>query len=160
RPRGSAAEAGGSGGRPGTPGPRTHRDHFRVRPGVPREGRRARHLALPGREDLGRGRRDQGSWRQLHTHARSEVERVSIAIIVNPISGGVGHGAARRRAEIASALLASSREEGEVFVTERKGHARELAAGAVARGARLVVAWGGDGTVNEVASSLVFGSTS
>ena len=45
-------------------------------------------------------------------------------------------------------------------MTERKGHARELAAGAVARGARLVVAWGGDGTVNEVASALAFGSTS
>jgi diacylglycerol kinase (ATP) len=83
-----------------------------------------------------------------------------IAIIVNPIAGGVRHDAARRRAETASALLASSREEGEVFVTERKGHARELAAGAVARGARLVVAWGGDGTVNEVASALAFGSTS
>jgi YegS/Rv2252/BmrU family lipid kinase len=46
-----------------------------------------------------------------------------------------------------------------VFVTERRGHARELAAGAVARGARLVIAWGGDGTINEVASALVFGST-
>jgi diacylglycerol kinase (ATP) len=85
---------------------------------------------------------------------------VSIAIIVNPVSGAVRHDAARRRAEIASALLTSSREKGEVFVTERKGHARELAASAVARGARLVVAWGGDGTVNEVASALAFGSTS
>lgn len=46
-----------------------------------------------------------------------------------------------------------------MFVTERKGHARELAAGAAARGARLIVAWGGDGTVNEVASPLVFGQT-
>jgi diacylglycerol kinase (ATP) len=85
---------------------------------------------------------------------------LSIAIIVNPVSGGVRHDAARRRAELASTLLAASREEGEVFVTERRGHARDLAAGAVARGARLVVAWGGDGTVNEVASALVFGSTS
>ena len=85
---------------------------------------------------------------------------MSIAIIVNPISGGVRHDVARRRAELAASLLASSREEGEVFVTERKGHARELASGAVARGARLVVAWGGDGTVNEVASALAFGSTS
>jgi diacylglycerol kinase family enzyme len=42
-------------------------------------------------------------------------------------------------------------------VTERKGHARELAAAAAARGARLVVAWGGDGTVNEVASAITFG---
>ena len=53
-------------------------------------------------------------------------------------------------------MLTSCGEDGEIFVTERKGHARELAAGAVARGARLVVAWGGDGTVNEVASALAF----
>jgi len=41
-----------------------------------------------------------------------------------------------------------------VFVTERPGHARELAAAALRRGARLCIAWGGDGTVNEVASAL------
>src|SRR5262249_4487917 len=44
----------------------------------------------------------------------------------------------------------------EVFVTECGGHARDLAKAAVQRGARLVVAWGGDGTINEVASALVF----
>ena len=84
---------------------------------------------------------------------------MSIAIIINPISGGASPEAARRRAERASAVLTSSGEDGEIFVTERKGHARELAAGAVARGARLVVAWGGDGTVNEVASALAFTRT-
>lgn len=59
----------------------------------------------------------------------------------------------------ASQLLAARGEAGEVFVTERRGHARELATGAVQRGVRLVIAWGGDGTVNEVASALAFGST-
>jgi YegS/Rv2252/BmrU family lipid kinase len=44
-----------------------------------------------------------------------------------------------------------------VFVTERRGHARELAASAAQRGSRLVVAWGGDGTINEVGSALAFG---
>jgi YegS/Rv2252/BmrU family lipid kinase len=47
-------------------------------------------------------------------------------------------------------------DHAEVFVTERAGHARELAKSAVRRGARLVMAWGGDGTVNEVASALAF----
>lgn len=46
-----------------------------------------------------------------------------------------------------------------VFVTEREGHARELAASAVRQGADTVVAWGGDGTVNEVASALAFTAT-
>jgi YegS/Rv2252/BmrU family lipid kinase len=44
----------------------------------------------------------------------------------------------------------------EVLLTERVGHARELAKSAVRRGARLVLAWGGDGTINEVASALAF----
>lgn len=81
-----------------------------------------------------------------------------IAIIVNPVAGGARPGTARR-AEQASAVLASVRADGEVLVSERRGHARELAAGARARGARFVVAWGGDGTVNEVASALAFGET-
>jgi YegS/Rv2252/BmrU family lipid kinase len=41
-------------------------------------------------------------------------------------------------------------------MTEGVGHARELAKSAVRRGARLVLAWGGDGTINEVASALAF----
>ena len=65
--------------------------------------------------------------------------------------------AARARAELASAIVDRHGDPAEVFVTERPGHARELTKAAVARGARLVMAWGGDGTINEVASALVFG---
>jgi YegS/Rv2252/BmrU family lipid kinase len=82
---------------------------------------------------------------------------MSVAVIINPVSGGASRDAARERATLASAVLSSKGESGDVFVTERKGHARELASGAIARGARLIVAWGGDGTINEVASALVFG---
>jgi YegS/Rv2252/BmrU family lipid kinase len=81
----------------------------------------------------------------------------SIAIIINPISGGVRPDAARARAELASAIVDRHGDPAEVFVTERAGHARELTRAAVARGARLVMAWGGDGTINEVASVLTFG---
>ena len=84
---------------------------------------------------------------------------MSVAIIINPISGGASPEQARRRAERASAVLTKSGQAGEIFVTERKEHARELAESALARGARLIVAWGGDGTVNEIASALVFGRT-
>ena len=65
--------------------------------------------------------------------------------------------AARVRAELASAIVDRHGDPAEVFVTERHGHARELTRAAVARGARLVMAWGGDGTINEVASALAFG---
>ena len=82
-----------------------------------------------------------------------------IAIIINPLSGGASRATGRRRAELASDALARSGEEGEVFLTEGRGHGRELAAAASKRGARLVIAWGGDGTINEIASALVFNPT-
>ena len=81
----------------------------------------------------------------------------SIAIIVNPVSGGVGPDEARARAELASAIVDRHGDPAEVFVTERAGHARQIARAAAARGARLILAWGGDGTINEVASALAFG---
>ncbi|MDQ1688807.1 MAG: hypothetical protein QOK42_1782 [Frankiaceae bacterium] len=43
----------------------------------------------------------------------------------------------------------------EVVETERRGHAAELARDAVAEGVELVVALGGDGTVNEVVNGLL-----
>ncbi len=80
-----------------------------------------------------------------------------ITFIINPISGGVSPDRARARAELASAIVDRHGDPAEVFVTERPGHARDLTKAAVARGARLVMAWGGDGTINEVASALAFG---
>ena len=81
-----------------------------------------------------------------------------VAVIVNPVAGtGATFERARRQAEHAADLLASCGVEPDVVLTERAGHAAELARGAVERGARVVVAWGGDGTVNEVASALAFG---
>jgi diacylglycerol kinase (ATP) len=80
-----------------------------------------------------------------------------VAVIINPISGTGGRpDAARQRAEQAAALLLARGVDAEIFVTERGGHARELATAVVDRGTPLVVAWGGDGTVNEVASALAF----
>jgi YegS/Rv2252/BmrU family lipid kinase len=46
-----------------------------------------------------------------------------------------------------------------VFITERPGHARELALAAAARGISTIVAWGGDGTMNEIGSAIAFTDT-
>jgi diacylglycerol kinase (ATP) len=81
---------------------------------------------------------------------------VSTAIIINPISGGVRRAAARARAQLARTVVDARGGRVDVFVTEAVGHARELATVAVRQGARLVMAWGGDGTINEVASALAF----
>ena len=81
---------------------------------------------------------------------------MSVTIIINPISGGASPAEARARARLASAAVDRHGDPAEVFVTEGRGHARELAKAAVRRGARLVISWGGDGTLNEVASTLAF----
>ena len=81
---------------------------------------------------------------------------MSTVIIINPISGGVSPRAARARAQLALAVVDAHGDPAEVLMTEAVGHARELAKSAVRRGARLVMAWGGDGTISEVASALAF----
>ena len=81
---------------------------------------------------------------------------MSTVIIINPISGGASPRAARARAQLALAVVDAHGDPVEVLMTEAVGHARELAKSAIRRGARLVLAWGGDGTINEVASALAF----
>ena len=86
------------------------------------------------------------------------VAKPSIAVIINPISGTGGHiDIGRARAAYAADLIAShGGDPSLVFLTERAGHARELAMAAIARGVSTVVAWGGDGTMNEVGTALAF----
>lgn len=80
-----------------------------------------------------------------------------VAVIVNPISGTGGRAdVALDRRVLAERMLAARRLDGVVHLTEYAGHARPLVRAALASGAALVIAWGGDGTVNEVASELVF----
>lgn len=76
--------------------------------------------------------------------------------IINPIAG---KGNGRTLADIIAKNLDKSVYDFEIRFTERAGHAGELAAEAAAKGVDVVVAVGGDGTVNEVASSLCGSST-
>ena len=75
----------------------------------------------------------------------------SVFFLVNPASDNGATG--RRWPELAhrAARLGLS---GETLFSERPGHLIELAASAVERGASLVVAVGGDGTLNEVVNGI------
>ena len=76
---------------------------------------------------------------------------MNIRIIINPVSGT---DAARKRAKkVVLALEEEFKIKG--IKTEHAGHATELAKQAVNDGVEIVVAVGGDGTVNEIASALV-----
>jgi len=82
-----------------------------------------------------------------------------VVAIVNPLSGaGARPDVARRRVTLLADRISAAGLRGDVHLTERGGHARELARRALDAGAALVVAWGGDGTINEIASTLA-GST-
>lgn len=76
-------------------------------------------------------------------------------IIINPRSGPKRRGTGDERVEIATRTLERLGAVGEIRRTERAGHAHELALEAAASQADLVMAWGGDGTINEVGRALV-----
>jgi diacylglycerol kinase (ATP) len=80
---------------------------------------------------------------------------LSVAIIINPIAGGGGHSVGAR-VDLARRVARECGESADVSVTEAAGHARMLARAARSNGARVVIGWGGDGTVNEIASELAF----
>ena len=76
---------------------------------------------------------------------------MNIRIIINPVSGT---NAARKRAKkVVLALEEAFSIKG--IKTQYAGHATELAKQAVNDGVEIIVAVGGDGTVNEIASALV-----
>lgn len=76
-------------------------------------------------------------------------------LIINPISGaGADRHAAAHRTSLARRVAAAAGVSIEVVVSEYAGHARTIARRFRDGGARLIVAWGGDGTVNEIASEI------
>jgi diacylglycerol kinase (ATP) len=83
----------------------------------------------------------------------SDTAPLKVRFIFNPYSG-------RNRKnpylyDRAVDFIARHRLDGTIVATERPRHATELAAAAVDDGCALVVAIGGDGTMNEVATALV-----
>ena len=82
------------------------------------------------------------------------MDSTSAAVIINPQAGSRVARDSQKRIDLAWRLLKSHNVSGDVVVTERPGHAREVACDLVKRGRSPIIAWGGDGTVNEVASAV------
>ncbi len=76
--------------------------------------------------------------------------QMDVFAIVNPLSGaGANPHVAAERVALLRARFAAAGISGAVHLTERRGHAAALASAALAEGARTILAWGGDGTINE-----------
>ncbi|MGD9904953.1 MAG: diacylglycerol kinase family protein [Vicinamibacterales bacterium] len=79
-------------------------------------------------------------------------------VVINPISGvGRPDAGGAAEVELARASLRDGGFDATVVVTKGPGHASAATRQACASGVALVVAWGGDGTMNEVARELAFG---
>jgi diacylglycerol kinase (ATP) len=80
-----------------------------------------------------------------------------LAVIINPVAGRTGGRAdgGAVRMEHARLLVDRPDVEAELVLTTASGHGAELARAFVARDFDIVVAWGGDGTVNEIAGPLI-----
>lgn len=77
---------------------------------------------------------------------------VSIQFIINPISGTIQK---QNLPELFEKEIDKEKFSWEIKHTNARGHATEIARKAVADGVNIVVAVGGDGTINEVAKALV-----
>jgi YegS/Rv2252/BmrU family lipid kinase len=84
------------------------------------------------------------------------MERNGTVFLVNPASS---NGATGRRWPELAHRAAQLGLEGETFFSERPGHLIELAERAARDGAELMVAAGGDGTLNEVVNGIVRAGT-
>lgn len=75
------------------------------------------------------------------------------SIIFNPVSGG-GKSSRLRHLEEARGILAAAGIEADLRPTAAPGQGGEIAARAISDGSQLIIACGGDGTLNEIVNGM------
>jgi diacylglycerol kinase family enzyme len=75
------------------------------------------------------------------------------SIIFNPVSGR-GKSSRPKQLEEARKILAASGIDAELRPTSGPGHAGEIASRAIVEGSQLIIACGGDGTLNEIVNGM------
>ena len=83
-------------------------------------------------------------------------KKISVWFVVNPISGTTDKS---RIVNLIPEYMEAKRFDVKIWYTEFKGHAAQIARQAVEEGVDVVVAVGGDGTVNEIARCLIHTNT-
>ncbi|HLZ91331.1 MAG TPA: diacylglycerol kinase family protein [Candidatus Acidoferrum sp.] len=81
-------------------------------------------------------------------------ENLRNALLIHNPNAGSGGNARRRQLVVARRILALGGIEAELEETRGPGHATEIAQRATAQGRQLVIACGGDGTLNEIVNGL------
>ncbi|NDV55044.1 diacylglycerol kinase family lipid kinase [Parabacteroides sp. 52] len=82
-----------------------------------------------------------------------EEQQIKVHAIINPISGV---GSKRKIPKMIEEVFSKDKADLTISFTEYAGHASELTCRAIDAGANTILAVGGDGTVNEVAKSMLF----
>jgi diacylglycerol kinase (ATP) len=92
-------------------------------------------------------------WKRCISRLNMEVlQKKEWVFIINPVAG---NGFASKYVPDVVAMLKEYNIDAELVFTERKGHASELANLYARNGFRYIIGVGGDGTLNEIAQSLV-----
>jgi diacylglycerol kinase (ATP) len=81
-------------------------------------------------------------------------ENLRNALLIHNPNAGNGGKARRRLLDVARKILSSGGIDAEMEETHGPGHATEIAVRATAQGRQLVIACGGDGTLNEIVNGL------
>lgn len=88
---------------------------------------------------------------------RLENRNLQNALLIHNPNAGYNGAARRRKLDVARKILSSGGIQAELEETSGPGHATEIARRAMAQGRQLVIACGGDGTINEVVNGLADG---